>query len=65
MMNKYFIMGFISAMLIMFAISCTSTLEAEGWSNCGDSQYNPCYVKIVDQLYYQRKTKSTKKAQGW
>tara|TARA_Y100001970_G_C14248255_1_gene869859 strand:+ start:3029 stop:3181 length:153 start_codon:yes stop_codon:yes gene_type:complete len=45
----YFIIGFMTAIFFMvFMASCTSTLEAEGWSGCGDSEFNPCYMKIVE-----------------
>ena len=44
----YFLLGFMSAMLmVMVIVGCTTPLEA-GSSDCGDSVYNPCYVKIVD-----------------
>ena len=43
----YFLLGFMSAILVAIVlIGCTSPLEAGG-SNCGDF-YNPCYVKIID-----------------
>ena len=45
---KWFIIGYITALDTIFMASCTVTpLEASG-SNCGDSSWNPCYVKIVD-----------------
>lgn len=45
---KYFIIGYMSAVITMAMISCTVTpLEANSVS-CGDSIYNPCYVKLVD-----------------
>ena len=44
----YFLLGWGSAMLLAgFIIGCTSPLEAGG-SECGNSEWNPCYVKIVD-----------------
>ena len=44
----YFAMGYFTALVTIFMISCTFTpLEASS-SDCGDSSYNPCYVKIVD-----------------
>ena len=46
-MKLYFLMGFFTALLMMvFIIGYTSPLEAN-INNCG-SQYNPCYVKIVE-----------------
>ena len=45
---KWFIIGYITALATIFMASCTVTpLEASG-SNCGDSSWNPCYVKIID-----------------
>ena len=47
-MKKYFILGFITALMMNFIISCSVTpLEASS-SNCGEDSWNPCYVKIVD-----------------
>ena len=49
-MNKYiyFFIGYMTAIITIFMASCTYTpLEASN-SECGDSQWNPCYVKIVD-----------------
>ena len=44
----YYLLGFMSAILIAIVIiGCTSPLEA-GNSDCGDTEWNPCYVKIVD-----------------
>ena len=44
----YFLLGFMSAILVAMAvIGCTSPLEASS-SNCGEESWNPCYVKIVD-----------------
>ena len=50
--NKNFLYGFASACIIMLLsgifMSCSvTTLEASG-SNCGESSWNPCYVKIVE-----------------
>ena len=50
-MNKYFIMGFISAMLMMFAISCTSTLEAEATSTMIKMGVLPSGTKLSDTTY--------------
>ena len=44
----YFLLGWGSAMLLAgFIIGCTTQLEAGG-SECGNTEWNPCYVKIVD-----------------
>ena len=44
----YFLLGFMSAMLVaMVIIGCTSPLEA-GSSECGETEWNPCYLKIVE-----------------
>ena len=45
---KNFIIGYITAIITMFIISCSATpLEANTLS-CGETVYNPCYVKIVE-----------------
>jgi len=45
----YFLLGFMTAILTAMVISCTMTpLEAGGSGDCGDSSWNPCYVKIVE-----------------
>ena len=47
-MNKQFILGFITALIMNLIISCSvATLEA-GSGDCGEASWNPCYVKIVD-----------------
>ena len=44
----YFLLGFMSAMLFATVfVGCTAPLEA-GSSECGDAEWNPCYVKIVE-----------------
>ena len=44
----YFLLGFMTAVLFATVfVGCTSPLEA-GNSECGESSWNPCYVKIVD-----------------
>jgi len=44
----YFLLGWCTAMLVAgFIIGCTSPLEAGG-SSCGETEWNPCYVKIVE-----------------
>ena len=47
--NKfYFLLGWCSAMLLAgFIIGCTAPLEAGG-SNCGDSEWNACWVRITE-----------------
>ena len=46
----YFFIGYITALATIFMASCTiSPLEA-GSSECGDSQFNPCWVKIAEWL---------------
>ena len=44
----YYLLGFMTAIFIaIIVIGCTAPLEASS-SNCGEEQWNPCYVKIVD-----------------
>ena len=44
----YFSVGYFTALVTIFVVSCTYTpLEASS-SNCGETSWNPCYVKIVD-----------------
>ena len=44
----YFLLGFMSAMLVaMVVVGCTTPLEA-GSSELGSTEWNPCYVKIVE-----------------
>lgn len=44
----YFSFGFMIAILFMImAVSCSEPLGANG-SSCGEAEWNPCYVKIVD-----------------
>ena len=44
----YFLLGFMSAILVAMAvIGCTSPLEAGG-SELGSTSWNPMYVKIVE-----------------
>ena len=48
MKYMYFALGYITAMATMVVVSCSYTpLEASS-SECGESQFNPCYVKIID-----------------
>ena len=49
-MNKYvwFFIGYMTALVTIFMASCTiAPLEASN-SECGNSQYDPCYMKIVE-----------------
>ena len=44
----YFLLGFMTAMLFATVfVGCTTPLEA-GSSECGESSWDPCFVKIVD-----------------
>ena len=44
----YFLLGFMTAMLVaMVVVGCTAPLEA-GSGEIGSSEWNPIYVKIVD-----------------
>ena len=51
-MKDNFHIGFVVGVLVMFfmavVISCTMTPLGASSSDCGDSAWNPCYVKIVD-----------------
>ena len=49
-MKKYmiFALGYITALATIFMASCTIAPLEAGSVECGDSQYNPCWVKIVD-----------------
>ena len=45
----YFLLGWGTAMLVAgFIIGCTVTPLEAGGSECGSTEWNPCYVKIVD-----------------
>ena len=44
----YFLLGFTTAILVAsMIVSCTEPLGAGG-SECGEQEWNPCYVKIVE-----------------
>ena len=44
----WFFIGYMTALVTIFMVSCTiAPLEASN-SNCGESVYNPCYVKVVE-----------------
>ena len=49
-MNKYmyFTLGYITALATIFLASCTYAPLEAGNSECGDTSWNPCYVKIVE-----------------
>ena len=48
-MNRlYFMLGFMSALVVVVVISCSVAPLEAGGSNCGEESWNPCYVKIVD-----------------
>tara|TARA_Y100000356_G_scaffold101249_1_gene86627 strand:- start:207 stop:368 length:162 start_codon:yes stop_codon:yes gene_type:complete len=42
-----FTLGFVCA-VCLFALVHLSTGEAQATSQCGNSSYNPCYVKVVE-----------------
>jgi len=44
----YFLLGFMTAILVAMAISCTMTPLEAGASEIGSNAYNPLYVRIVD-----------------
>ena len=44
----YFLLGFMTAMLIVVAVSCSITPLEAGASEIGSNAYNPLYVKIVE-----------------
>ena len=44
----YFAMGYFTALVTIFVISCTYTPLEAGSSQLGSDQWNPMYVKIVD-----------------
>ena len=45
----YFLLGWGTAMLLAgFIVGCTATPLEAGGSECGSTEWNPCYVKIVD-----------------
>ena len=48
--NKfYFLLGWCTAMLVAgFIIGCTVTPLEAGGSSCGDSEWNPCWVRITE-----------------
>ena len=44
----YFTLGYFTALVTIFVVSCTYTPLEASVGECGDSSWNPCYVKIVD-----------------
>ena len=45
----YYLLGFMSAMLFATVfVGCTAPLEAGGSSECGDSEWNACWVRIAE-----------------
>ena len=45
----YFLLGWCTAMLVAgFIIGCTTTPLEAGGSNCGDSEWNACWVRITE-----------------
>ena len=45
----YTFKGFCIALFMILAVGCMSNiLEADVNSGCGDTSWNPCYVKIVN-----------------
>ena len=45
----YFLLGFMTAILVAMMISCTiSPLEASISEECGQYEWRPCYVRIVE-----------------
>ena len=44
----YFLLGFMTAILVAMVISCSFTPLEAGSSELGSNAYNPLYVKIVD-----------------
>tara|TARA_Y100000310_G_scaffold83439_1_gene80124 strand:+ start:46 stop:213 length:168 start_codon:yes stop_codon:yes gene_type:complete len=47
--NKYhFLLGFATATLIAMVVSCSITpLEANLGQECGNEEWNPCWVKLA------------------
>ena len=44
----YFLLGCTAMLVAGFIIGCTVTPLEAGGSDCGSTEWNPCYVKIVD-----------------
>ena len=44
----YFLLGFMTAILVAMVVSCSFTPLEAGGSELGGSEWNPMYVKIVD-----------------
>ena len=44
----WFIIGYFSCLITIFLASCSVAPLEAGSLECGDTQFNPCYVKIVE-----------------
>ena len=44
----YFLLGFMTAILVAMMISCTISPLGASNEDCGRYEWNPCYVKIVE-----------------
>lgn len=44
----YFALGYLTALVTIFVVSCTYTPLEAGSSDLGSTEWNPIYVKIVD-----------------
>ena len=44
----YFVLGYITAFVTIFVVSCSYTPLEAGATELGSSSWNPMYVKIVD-----------------
>lgn len=44
----YFAMGYFTALVTIFVVSCSYTPLEAGGSELGSNEWNPLYVKIVD-----------------
>ena len=43
-----FVVGVLFMLFMTIIISCTVTPLEAGGSECGNAEWNPCYVKIVE-----------------
>ena len=44
----YFALGYLTALVTIFVVSCTYTPLEAGSSDLGSTEWNPIYVKIDD-----------------
>ena len=44
----YFLLGFMTAILVAMVVSCSMTPLEAGSSEIGSNAYNPIFVKIVE-----------------